>query len=368
MRAFVRTPAPPLLALCLLMVSAPLLCQEEERPYFALNSNRTFAPGEKPSITLTTTNVPEIAFRVYRINDPFKFFDNLEDPHMFGGQARRPPQEKTLIERFHTWKQSLRNDIRWGVRDQFSDKAWKDVHQWRSRPTDNRTHGPTTFATAPVLNSQQLVAKWQTHIGAAEAWHTATVPVEVTQEAVYLVEATRADLRAFNIVMVSQNAIISKTTKGHIAGVVAKRSTGEPIPNCDVMLLINKDTKTKIRTNADGLFDERVTLPQGNEPQPLVLARAGASFAASSLPGYSLMNRVDDYSGYAYTDRPVYRPGHQVSFKGILHASKAGQCQSDSPDEEYFRRDHRAGRQEVLPEVSRHGSVRRGGRRFHPAE
>ncbi|HEY3839858.1 MAG TPA: alpha-2-macroglobulin, partial [Bryobacteraceae bacterium] len=210
--AVIRRAASPLLVLCLFTATAPLLCQDEERPYFALNSGRTFAPGEKPSITLTTTNVPELEFRVYRINDPFKFFENLEDPHMFGGQAQRPPRERTLIERFHTWKQALRNEIRFGVRDQFTDKAWKDVHNWRSHPTDIRTHGPTTFATTPVLNSQQLVAKWQTHVDASEAWHTETIPVEVTSEGVYLVEATRDDLRAFTIVMVSEIGIISKST------------------------------------------------------------------------------------------------------------------------------------------------------------
>ncbi len=308
------------LALCVLM-TAPLLCQEEARPYFALNSSRTFAPGEKPSITVTTSSVPDLAFRVYKIRDPFKFFAELEDPHMFGGQGQRPAHEKTWIERFHAWKQTWRDKVRWGVRNQFTDNAWKDVHQWHA-PKDNRSHGPTTFATAPVLNAQQVVATWQTHFASPEAWHTSTIPVEVTQEGVYLVEATRDDQRAFTIVMVSEIGIISKTTKGHLAGVVAKRSTGEPIPDCDVLLWTTKDAKTRIKTNRDDIFDERVSIPQGNEPQPMVMAKVGASFAASSLPGYSLMNRFDDYSGYAYTDRPVYRPGHQVSFKGIVRTKQ----------------------------------------------
>ncbi len=311
-----------LVALCLLFASAPLLCQEEERPYFALNSSRTFAPGEKASITLTTSNVTDVAFRVYRINDPFKFFEKLEDPHMFGGQAQTPPHETTLIERFHTWKQTLRGDIRWGVRNQFTDNAWKDIHEWRHGGGENRTHGATTFATAPVINSQQLVATWNTHIGTTEAWHTATVPVEVVQQGVYLVEATRDDLRAFTIVMISEIGIISKTAKGRVAGLVARRSTGEPIPNCDILLWTNKESQSKLKTNADGIFDESITIPQGTESQPLVLARVGSSFAASTVAGYSLMNRAEDYAGYAYTDRPVYRPGHQVSFKGIVRVKQ----------------------------------------------
>ena len=305
--------------LCLVAATAPLLCQEEERPFFALNSDRTFAPGEKASITLTTSNVPELAFRVYRINDPFAFFESLDDQHMFGGQARRPPQQKTLIEQFHSWKRNLRDSIRWGVRDQFTDKAWKDVREWRA-PAENRSHGPTTFATTPVLNSQQLVATWQTRVDAGEPWHTATIPVEVTQEGVYLVEATRDDLRAYTIVMVSQIAIISKTAKARVAGMVAKRGTGEPVANCDLMLWVDKDHKKRLKSNSDGLFDEQVSAKTGSEPQAIVLARVGSSFAASSLNGFALVNRFDDYTGYAYTDRPVYRPGHQVSFKGILRA------------------------------------------------
>ena len=136
--AVIRRAASPLLAVWLFAASAPLLCQDEQRPYFALGSSRTFAPGEKATITLTTTNVPDVAFRVYRINDPFKFFETLEDPHMFGGQAQRPPTETTLLEKFHTWKRSLRNDIRWGVRHQFSDTAWKDMHSWRSQPVQHQ--------------------------------------------------------------------------------------------------------------------------------------------------------------------------------------------------------------------------------------
>src|ERR1051326_1816722 len=89
--SLLRCMVSPLVAISLGAGAAPLLCQEEQRPYFALNSGRTFGPGEKPVITLMTTNVSDLAFRVYRINDPFRFFESLEDPHVFGGQAQRPP-------------------------------------------------------------------------------------------------------------------------------------------------------------------------------------------------------------------------------------------------------------------------------------
>ncbi|HEY3836322.1 MAG TPA: MG2 domain-containing protein, partial [Bryobacteraceae bacterium] len=88
------------------------------------------------------------------------------------------------------------------------------------------------------------------------------------------------------------------------------------------MLLVTKDNKTALKTNSEGLFDQSVSIHQGEGLQPLVLAKTGNSFAASSFAAYSVMNRVDDYNGYTYTDRPVYRPGHAVSFKGILRVKK----------------------------------------------
>jgi uncharacterized protein YfaS (alpha-2-macroglobulin family) len=45
----------------------------------------------------------------------------------------------------------------------------------------------------------------------------------------------------------------------------------------------------------------------------------GLDFAVSSLNNYVLSSdNSSNYTGYAYTDRPVYRPGHQVHFKYIV--------------------------------------------------
>ncbi len=106
---------------------------------------------------------------------------------MFGGQAQRPAHEKTLIERFHSWKQSLRYDIRWRRQSQFTDPAWKDIHSLRAPHKRIAPMVRPLSPLRPVLNSQQLVATWQTHVSISRrGWHTATIPVEVKQEGVYL--------------------------------------------------------------------------------------------------------------------------------------------------------------------------------------
>src|SRR5271170_3971704 len=92
----------------LFAAAAAGLCQSEQEPYFALTSSHTYASHSKPAIALSAWNVDALDFRVYRVNDPLKFFEQIEDPHQFGGRAAQPPGEPTTIERIHEWKRSLR--------------------------------------------------------------------------------------------------------------------------------------------------------------------------------------------------------------------------------------------------------------------
>ena len=69
-----------------IILSSVVFAQEEfaqaEKPgYFSLNSSRTYAPGQKVSVDMWAQNVQTLEFRVYRVNDPVKFFVQLGDPH-----------------------------------------------------------------------------------------------------------------------------------------------------------------------------------------------------------------------------------------------------------------------------------------------
>ena len=105
--------------LLLLAAAAAMLGQGESEPYFALSSFRTFNSGGKPMVSLSAFNVDSLEFRVYRINDPVKFFQQLDDPHQFGGRAPKPPRERSTLENIRAWKRSLRASIRRSLRAQF---------------------------------------------------------------------------------------------------------------------------------------------------------------------------------------------------------------------------------------------------------
>jgi uncharacterized protein YfaS (alpha-2-macroglobulin family) len=295
---------------------------DEQQPYFSLNSAQTYATGEKPEIQLAAVDVADLDFRVYKINDPIKFFRDIPDPHQFGGEAARPSRKPTLIEQFHHLKASWHSQMRFVIRDQFTNDAWQQVRTWRVRGSGNdRDSNVTQFANAPVLNQQQLVATWRQHVKSLGRWRQQSIPVEISAKGVYLVEAVHEQQRAYTILMISDLALITKTSRGRMVAFAVDRKSGNPISGASLQSFNSTVTKT----DAHGLADLPVPPAKTENPneaeQVQVTARNGDDFAINSFNGWALRpNANRDYVAYAYTDRPVYRPGHQVHFRYIVRA------------------------------------------------
>src|SRR5438105_4326627 len=220
-------------ALLLPALVIPGIGQNEEEPYFNLTSSRTFASNGRPSISMGAWNVTSLEFRVYRINDAVKFFEQLEDSHQFGGRVQRPTHEPTLLERFHDWKRGLRAGIRRTLRGQFTEAP--SAHFTSLRSTQPIATKGTQYAEAPLLNPEQLVLTFVQPVHSASRWDTQTVNIDVKQKGVYLVEAVHKDLRAYTILMISDIVSLTKAGRsGKILNFVADRRTGQPISGAEI--------------------------------------------------------------------------------------------------------------------------------------
>lgn len=312
-----------LLAVFLVTLAIPVSSQEERQPYFSLSSNRTYAPGEKPTVSLWASNVDSLEFRVYQVNDPVLFFQKLEDIHRFGDRGPSLPRELTLIERFHQFKRRLRFWIRDFFRAQFSPDSRSRIREWLAERRRGPVRQVTTYAEVPVLNPQQLVAVWKQGVSRARRWESQTVPIEVRGKGLYLVEAVHGELRAYTVVIVTDLAVITKSAPGRVLAYVVNRVSGVPVQDCSVLVWSNKKEVAQLTTDTEGLVEAQL-----DEPKPentLVLARKGEDFAVDSLYSWYLNSDPDNFLvGYVYTDRPVYRPGHTVYWKGVLRTQLGG--------------------------------------------
>ena len=308
----------PLLRLAFaIAIAAPLTCQSEN-PYFSVTSSRTFGTKEEASVNIAGVDVAAVQMRVYRINDPVKFYSELEEAHSFGGTNPRPKGKKTWLESLHEWKRELRRDIRRGLRGQFTESPSAHFSKPGERVvTSSPATEETYFAQAPVLNQEQLVLSFIQPVSGIDRWTSIPVPIRVKEKGVYLVEAVSGNLRAYTVLNVTDIVMINKMGKTQLLSYLADRQTGQPISGATVSQVNKHSDQTNQQTDQDGI--STMTLP----------AKHGETFRWIAVKDKDVaFNEVGTYyggtgsrrawTGYVYTDRPVYRPGDTVHFRGIL--------------------------------------------------
>lgn len=292
--------------------------EPDNRPAFALSSSHVATTRERPSVMLTFRRVPHLDFRVYRVKDALKFFQQLRDPHTLGSETPLVPQEQTWLERIANWKSNRRFQIREFFRRQLSPRyraarrARVDTQEVQLRRTVR--HG--SFAQVPVLNQSALVSSWRELLPPVRETEARRIPLELPGPGVYVVEAVHAPLRAYTVVIVSDIGLLTKASPGQIVVYAANRFSGEPVPQCQVQVVASRQVIGTGMTDADGLCDLRLDQPKLEDV--VTVANCGSAVAATDPGSWSLTGPARELVGYIYTDRPIYRPGHTVNIRGVL--------------------------------------------------
>ena len=304
-------------------------------PYFTLSTYKSFAPGEKPKLHLYSRNVDELEFRVYHIEDPDKFVANLPQMHSFGERPLPSPveqiDEKTWLERFHDWKRELWSEVRSFLRTQLSHEARQALVQKQSNlARRSRVVGVAQFAQIPLLNDKQLVARWKQQMPPTFVSDNQTLPIDPLPAGMYLVEATDAHQKAYTILMISETALITRTVAGNVLAYAVDRKSGEPVVGASVSLGLTGLPLMHGTTSGEGVAEFKAPAQpvkpageqgdgSGAESKMWVIARRGSDVALVAPYFGSFTNIAGTtFTSYVYTDRPVYRPGHTVHWKGVF--------------------------------------------------
>ena len=307
--------------------SAPFACRpaQSNSVSFNLSTSKTFAPGEQPKIHLYTHNVDALEFRVYRVNDPVKFMENLRELHSFGPEAGLLGKSRSTSA--PGWRSSTTGRPICGRASATSSAT--SFPTTRAHVAARRSRAPSSATAAssarrssrrfPILNQSQLVSRWRQLVPATYISDSNDLAVPKLNAGLYLLEATDGRFKAYTLLMVTEMALVTRTSSGNVTAYVVDRVTGQPIAGAKVDAGFGQKLADSATTDANGTAQLAVPGDKSEQDNFWVVAGKGDEFAASTPSSWALtMSASGKYAGYVYTERPVYRPTHTVHWKAIL--------------------------------------------------
>jgi uncharacterized protein YfaS (alpha-2-macroglobulin family) len=179
----------------------------------------------------------------------------------------------------------------------------------------------------------------------AEGSFMDVVSLKKLDQGFYWVRCTYGDLEKGSFINISQIGLVTKSSPGEVLSFVTDLKTGQPVPGVQLSYSENGKWVPYGKTDADGLANVRVP---GKGKKLLVLAAQGSSQAVSAFYLYGTSageasNYSEDAEGnyatppdssttvFVYSDRPIYRPGDNVQFKGFARRRVGSQYNLPGP-------------------------------------
>ena len=154
-----------------------------------------------------------------------------------------------------------------------------------------------------------------------EGVFTQRVDLPILGPGIYVASVKAGGIQKLGWIMVTSLGMVTKTAGLRTVAYTVDLKSGNPV-SADVGVYVDSSVVASGTTSERGLLE--LTLPQqeGRSSEEMVVARKGESIAFVS----SWFSSTSESSPvfYAYTDRPVYRPGQTVYFKGIVRQPTDG--------------------------------------------
>ncbi|MCX7704334.1 MAG: MG2 domain-containing protein [Planctomycetota bacterium] len=251
---------------------------------FVVQSEKVFLPTEKAKIKVEQKGSRNYEMCVWKVKEPLKFFCMQED-------FARPKIEGTPL------------------REQLDAAIVKSS---LAKPTHFNREATSTETIFEYLGMQKIT------VSASEKGEEREIEIGLPGKGVYLVELRSEVYTAQCIVAISEILMVEKQTSDGVLVFVANRKDGSPVQGATVSVYSREEKVVEGKTAQNGI----VQLKCGYRPSFRIFATINGDFTANESFYYPVA--VESVKCYLYTDRPVYRPGEKVYFKGIARLLKDG--------------------------------------------
>ncbi len=240
------------------------------------SSQHVFTPEEKPSIEVHGfAPVDEIEFKVYKIDS---------------AKIIAAGQLEPVLSPLQTYEYSSRV------------------------PADPSTVGKLIYNTPHKIKNKDI-----------EGVFVEALESPKLDEGIYWIKTKAGGKSRSTYLNITRMALVTKTVGKEVLCYTTRIDTGEPLSGVKVGYTDGKAFVPMAVTDSQGIAQYQVK-PAAKKPgegdeeeygnNRTAIAMMGSSFALTS--SYVYGENKDATRMYIYTDRPVYRPGDQVQFKGLV--------------------------------------------------
>ncbi|MFN3987551.1 MAG: alpha-2-macroglobulin family protein [Rhodocyclaceae bacterium] len=309
---------------------------------FFLLADRAFASDEPAQVRLEAPGRDYRRFamegyggvdiRLYRIERPLDYLKQQRNLHRIRheGRFRGEGLSNTLAYLWDNWYRGSRR----AMQRAFSAEARKTLtEQAPELSMGEALRAPTRFAQQPryePIPGLPLVAQFRYPIWeaapiqppagvelAGSSSHfiqpspgNVHVPLGTLAPGLYLVEAIVGEFRATTAVFVSDTVAVTKTASGEMLVWAANKHDGAPVADAQLVWTDGLGVLASGRSDGDGLLRLARASPErsyliGEDPQ-------GGVFVSEN---FYYDSEIHSTKLYAFTDRPLYRPGDQVELR-----------------------------------------------------
>jgi uncharacterized protein YfaS (alpha-2-macroglobulin family) len=312
--------------------------QDSDNFSFYLSSSKIYSSNEEPSIQVETYSYSGwIKFRAYKIDNPIEYFESLPDPH---APDIKNINTGTTFKILETTFNKVKKDLRLAARAMLSSESRKLLKELidKDEPATLGKNSPLKDASTIiksdvpiVLSNYEIVKEWNEVLPRNnDYWNYHTISiVGIKQPGVYLIEGKVGNKKvAYTTVVISDYAIITKNADKNFLTYVTNKTDGKAVQDFKLNFYMDRNIKAKdLKSDKSGLinykFPEKEVDPNNEDSRYnystyLIMGYLNDQFIIAEPYVYSYYSNYNKYNVFLYTERPVYRPGQSVYFKGII--------------------------------------------------
>jgi hypothetical protein len=288
------------------------------QPRFYLSTDRSFSPDDEGiAVQLEARGLEHLDFRLYRIPEPEAFFRDQEDLHRVA--TDQGPARANSLEVWREVRHQLARRL-WQTRDSLSGAARRTGRQVFSEGVDEleeeSRNPPAPETSVGLLKGFEAVDVWRQDLRGGGEWTYLEVPLGVRAPGVYLVEGVHGSEVGYTVAVISRLALLTRQSQDRFLVQAVEPRLGAPVAGVQVVLWGQGKEIGRGKTDEAGVWEKQIPLLRATR----VFAQRGADFALLD-PTYHPANLVER-KVYLSTDRPVYRPGHEVHWKGLVRDAR----------------------------------------------